>query len=260
MKTATYLRNKKYMSFALTAILLFAYAVCMRFYINQNIYKAFNLGNLGEIGQKLFVSTIMAVVSAIGFGLGFLLSFLTKKKASAQRTNILYSLSSVFTVIMLLFTPYNIQLLMPDQILQNIAMINCIALIFFSFVDICLLSWTLNSQICLWSKNLVADVFSKSDISVCSCIAVLSLALAVIVLALKGSVETLFAVIASLLLILNIADGIAPRPSFQEDGQKPLAYFRKTSVVCYAVLAATFIVSIIIGYYITESLIAIPNV
>lgn len=133
------LKKAKYISLLALMLLIFSYAAQFRYYINANIYAAFNLGNLGPIGQKLNVSILVAVFCALGWAIGLLTAFLTRKKDINAVT--LYWLAGMFAIVALFFTPYNLQLLMPDTILQNIAMIACIAHIVFIFADMWIFAW-----------------------------------------------------------------------------------------------------------------------
>lgn len=144
------MRYGKYLSFLVLVCMTFTFASEFRYYINQSIYAAFNLGNLGPFGAKLDVSVLVAVFASVGWAAGVLTAFLTEKKRI--RTVTLYWLSGLFAVVALFFTPYNLQLLMPSTIMQNIAMIACIAHIVFILADTWLFSWA----ICAGVKDICA--------------------------------------------------------------------------------------------------------
>lgn len=136
------LKQGKYLSLFMASLLLFTYLAGARYYLYENIYKAFNLGNLGAFGAKLHVSVLLPVLMTAGVLLGALFAFLTRKKVNMKTSVTLYTWSALFVIAFCFFTPYHLQLLLPAQILQNLAMINCIAVMVFSAVAVALLSWS----------------------------------------------------------------------------------------------------------------------
>lgn len=100
------LKNGKHISFLLLASITFTYLSSFRLYINENIYKAFDLSNIGPIGRKLNVSVIIAVVMVLGWILGTITARFTSKKIKNNTT--LYWMSSLFAIVALMFTPYNL--------------------------------------------------------------------------------------------------------------------------------------------------------
>lgn len=81
-------------SFILLASITFIYLSSFRLYINENIYKAFDLSNISPIGKKLNVSVIIAVVIILVWILGNITARFTSKKIKNNTT--LYLLSALF--------------------------------------------------------------------------------------------------------------------------------------------------------------------
>ena len=114
------LKRGGYVSYLLTALTAFLYAAQFRYYINSDIYKAFDLGNLGAFGADLSVSVLVAVLAAVGWAGGAATAFFTRKKG--LRSGTAYWIAGMFALVALLFTPYDLQLLMPTTNQQIIDM------------------------------------------------------------------------------------------------------------------------------------------
>lgn len=246
------LKKAKYISLMTLVCMTFTFAADFRYYINQSVYAAFNLGNLGAFGTKLYVSVLVAVFAAIGWGAGMLTAFLARKKKVNAVT--LYWLSGMFAVVMLFFTPYNLQLLMSATIMQNIVMIDCIAHIVFILVDMWLFAWTL----CAGSRDVLMQK-EKYGIAIISVVAAVATALAFASIACKWSFVIQTAVYGSILTALNVVHAAFPE---REEGEeiKEISCAgssgRKEFIVAAAV-TILFIAVLVGAYFITEQYIAI---
>lgn len=246
------LKKAKYISLLILVCMTFTFAADFRYYINQSVYAAFNLGNLGAFGTKLYVSVLVAVFAAIGWGAGMLTAFLTRKKKVNAVT--LYWLSGMFAVVMLFFTPYNLQLLMSATIMQNIVMIDCIAHIVFILVDMWLFAWAL----CAGSRDVLMRK-EKYGIAIISVVAAVATALAFASIACKWSFVIQTAVYGSILTALNVFHAAFPE---REEGEeiKEISCAgssgRKELIVAAAV-TILFIAVLVGAYFITEQYIAI---
>lgn len=246
------LKKAKYISLMILVCMTFTFAADFRYYINQSVYAAFNLGNLGAFGTKLYVSVLVAVFAAIGWGAGMLTAFLTRKKKVNAVT--LYWLSGMFAVVMLFFTPYNLQLLMSATIMQNIVMIDCIAHIVFILVDMWLFAWVL----CAGSRDVLMRK-EKYGIAIISVVAAVATALAFASIACKWSFVIQTAVYGSILTALNVFHAAFPE---REEGEeiKEISCAgssgRKELIVAAAV-TILFIAVLVGAYFITEQYIAI---
>lgn len=233
-------------------LMIFSYAAQFRYYINSDIYSAFNLGNLGEFGQKLNVSLLVAVFCTLGWTAGLITAFLFRKKN--VNTVLLYLFSGLFAITALLFTPYNLQLLMPDTILQNIAMILCIAHIVFIFADMWLFSFTF----CSGCKDLYLKSENEAFVIVPT-IAVIAVILSYFANAYMWSFSICIAIYSTTLVVINLLHSVF---SF-ESGKKSIEYPMPTKYDLIKLLMLTgcvtlLLVTLITGaHFITENNIAI---
>lgn len=242
-------RRGQYVSLFAVLSLTFYYAADFRYYVNRSVYSAFDLGNLGAFGQKLRVSVLIAVFAALGWAIGVLTAFLTRKKRINSVT--LYWLAGLFAIVALLFTPYNLQLLMPSEIMQNIAMISCIAHIVFVFADMWIFAWTFCVGViraCAQSGRYYAALISS--------IAVVAAVLAYLSIALGWSFVALTSVYGCVLAALNILHAAFPERTTQDENAKTSVCPRVTAVTVLSV-SLLFAAVLIGACFITENLIAI---
>lgn len=243
-------KEVKYLSLFLLTCMAFTFAAEFRYYVNQNIYAAFNLGNLGAFGANLSVSVLIAVFAALGWAAGIFTAWLTRKKQIGAVT--LYWLSGMFAIVALFFTPYNLQLLMPSTIMQNIAMIACIAHIVFILVDMWLFAWA----ICVGSQALCLQ--GQKGLIIQSAIAVVATILAYLAVSLSWSFSICVAVYGGMLIVINILHAAFPEPdSVCCDDAEAVVPNDKVLWIARAVVTGLMLAVLIGAYYITESHIAI---
>lgn len=238
----------KYGSFLATSLLLFAYLMDARYYLYENIYKAFQLGNLGPVGARLQVSILMPVLMALGVLTGWLLSFLFRKKTSGRTLIVLYTLCALFAIVFLFFTPYHLQLLMPSQIMQNLAMINCIAVMVFAAVDAALFSWAVFSHLTVMKKQ--GGRLGGIVLLVC---AVLAFGAGSLLMEARGSFPIYVGLYAGILIIINSLHSIIGWENHPEPEGNPDKFF----VFAGALTAFLMLAAIVIGALGTQSLIAL---
>lgn len=243
------IKRGKYISFVLVICIAFTYAAEFRYYIYENVYSAFNLGNLGEFGTKLSVSVLTAVFAALGWVAGLLTAFLTDKKKINVVT--LYWLSGIFAIVALFFTPYNLQLLMPSTIMQNVAMIACIAHLVFMVADIWLFSWA----ICSGGNDVARQVKFKGTAFAVSAAAT-ALVLAILSVRYKWSFVWIIAVYGCILTVLNVLHAAFPdKDETAESLETEVSFTEK--ITLRAAVTAMFAAVLIGAYFITEAHIAI---
>lgn len=242
------LRRGKYFSLLALLCLAFVYASSFRFYVNESVYAAFDLGNLGEFGKKLDVSVLIAVLAALGWAGGLLTAYLTRKKRVGAVT--LYWLAGMFAIVALFFTPYNLQLLMPSTVMQNIAMILCIAHILFVFVDMWLFAWAFFAG----SKD-VCGQCGRYGAIVVTAFAVVAAVLAYLSITFKWSFVVQSAVYGCTLTAVNVLHAAFPE---SDDGvSAPESRDVRISAAMTAVVTVVFAAVLAGAYFITENLIAI---
>lgn len=248
-KTIDMFKKGKYISLLTVLCLAFSFAANFRYYINESVYAAFNLGNLGAFGQKLQVSVLVAVFAALGWAAGLLTAFLTRKKRADAVT--LYWISGMFAIVALFFTPYNLQLLMPSTIMQNIAMIACIAHIVFILIDM----WMFSCAFCVGSADAYGQSAKSGIVTICVA-AVIATVLAYVSVASKWSFVVQTAVYGSILTALNVLHAAFPE---KENVTSAETVCVRSGVKTGAFAAATLLfAAVLIGaYFITEKFIAI---
>lgn len=247
--TLNKIKTQKYISI-FSAILLFTtFITGLRYYINQNIFKSFNLGNLGAFGTKLEVSVIVLVFMGLGYLLGFGLYILTHKRTKQRTLIILYSALSLFAIIILLVQPYNLQLMLPGVNQQNIAMINCIAIIVFGGIEILLLTWALNLHIFCLFQNI-----THVDLIYIACSVVVATLISLLCVGYGVSFAICVAVYTSMLLGVNIIHSFTVDKETITPIQCKITNSMWIAHACLAVLAIVLMLS---GYFIVEPMIAI---
>lgn len=232
---------KKYLSMFLTCSIFFTFLTDTRNYIFQNIYKAYNLGNLGAFGAKLDVAMITVLLLAIGVVVGALLSKLIIKKPDKKITPFLFAMSGLFALAFLFFTPYNLQLAFPNQVLQNLVMIDCIALMVFSALNIAFLTLTINTT------AHIIDFGTGESIVIMSAAFVLGMITNIFNLSFPIVVGTQ----AVALSVINVIHCF----TYQYNGKTSQS--RKGLKVVGLIMLLLIIAALLSGYFITKSCIAI---
>lgn len=242
------IKSTKYISILSAMLILFTYIANLRYYISSNIFRAFNLGNLGAFGTKLTISLICVVFMSLAYVLGVLLAYFTRKKTSNNKIAALYFLSGLMALGLLIFTPYNLQLLMPSQNLQNIAMINVIAVMVFALADVLVFSWGLNLHIAkIASESGVVDIVHVGVAAVVATI------FAVLTLTLSWSFTICITVYSSILMAVNILHAFVAN---KDDKIKRLE-LNKKSYIIVIVAALLALVLLLVGYFVAEAKIAL---
>lgn len=249
IKLTKSLQKGKYISLFAAIAMLFTYLADIRYYLNDNIYKGMNLGNLGGLGGEINLSILFTVIGALGYLMGVLLVLVTRKRLKGRASINLFAVAGLMAIIFLLFTPYNLQLLMPTQNMQNIAMINCIAVMVFSFADIAVLSMAINSHL---AQIIDTEVIIGRGIVVG--ITVLSIILALLTTGLRWSFAICVAVYASVLLFVNIIHSIFYKDS---EGGTACMTINKAKGIVISIESVVVLVLLVGGYFIVEPLIAI---
>lgn len=242
------IKTGKYISILSALLLFMTFLTGVRYYINQNIFKSFNLGNLGAFGTKLEVSVIVLIFMGLGCILGFGLYYLTRKRINQRTCVTLYSVSGLFAIIILLIQPYNLQLMLPAVNQQNIAMINCIAIIVFGAVETLLLSWALNVHIARLSQN-----FTRIDLVYFVCVVVIATLTALLCVGYGISFAICVAVYASVLLGVNILHSFV----VDKDAIKQECKINNNTWIAHGCLYVVAVVLLLCGYFIVEPMIAI---
>ncbi|MGN0788974.1 MAG: hypothetical protein ACI4MY_03470 [Christensenellales bacterium] len=214
----------------------------LRRYIYDNINASFTLIRLGA--EKISVSTLVPILLAVGVALGALGVFLLRKKVSHKTVNTACIIASVCLAVTLIFTPYNIQLLAPDQNLQNVTSFNLIAVIVFATVTAAVLSFEVGSYILLTSNG-----NSKRAIAVTTCCVVESV-IAILITYFNLS----FVVVASVLTVALFGVATARIMLNSDENNQEIAIGSHTHVALQSVvLAVCVVVVMIVGFFVTDN-------
>lgn len=238
------LKRGGYVSYLLTALTAFLYAAQFRYYINSDIYKAFDLGNLGAFGADLSVSVLVAVLAAVGWAGGAATAFFTRKKG--LRSGTAYWIAGMFALVALLFTPYNLQLLMPTTNQQNISMICCIANIVFMLVDM----WVFSFALLRGGARLAESEGLAGAVYAC-CAAAVATAPAFAAVAAEWPFAVCVGIYAALLTVLSTVKLFFP----EEECACDVAGGRTYAVS--GIVTALFVAVLAGAYFITEAHIAL---
>ena len=230
-----------YVATFVASLILFIICGELRRYIYDNINAAFTFGRLGA--DQLSISTLVPILLAVGVALGALGVFILRKKVCHKTVNIACLIASVCLAVTLIFTPYNIQLLAPDQNLQNVTSFNLIAVIVFATVTAAVLSFEVGSYILLTSNG-----NSKRAIAVSACCVVESV-IAILITYFNLS----FVIVASILTVVLF--GIATARIMLDSGEnsQEVAIESHTHVALQSVvIAVCVIVVMMVGFFITD--------
>lgn len=196
------LRKNKYFTLFFAIMLMFAYMGGARKYIYDNCTKIFDLSRMGSPWFNL--SAGFAVLMAIAVCVGVLLAFLLRKKISIDWVIAGYGLGGVVSVLTLLFTPYNLQILSPSTQLDAFATVTFIAVFVFSLVTVVLLSAAISSHILIATHQtgMIAIIVSCAEIAIATLFICLSVAF-------NWSLQIYLIVLTALLLVfytVNVFD------------------------------------------------------
>lgn len=246
-KIVSVANEKKYISLSLLCFIFFTYLSLFRSYVYDNIFKAFTLGNLGGFAAKIKVSSLVVILFAICVIVGVCLVILLRKKLSDKFLKAIYSIFSFFPLLLLFFTPYNMQLIFPAQNLQNLSMITFLVVLVFGCIDIALLAGILFWQIYSVSKN-----YKLLDYIILFSLIAPAFVLAILGVVYQWSFFIIILVSSVLLLTTSIVSNIISafaEPSTVIEGETD----KKLKIVLFSVLAVFSATCLIAGYFITES-------
>ncbi|MGN0797341.1 MAG: hypothetical protein ACI4M5_03960 [Christensenellales bacterium] len=230
-----------YVAAFVASLILLIICAQLRRYIYDNINAAFTFGRLGM--ERLSISTLVPILLAVGVAVGALGVFLLRKKITHKTVNIACLVASVCLAVTLIFTPYNIQLLAPDQNLQNVTSFNLIAVIVFATITVAVLSFEIGSYIMLTSNG-----NSNRAIAVTACCVVESV-IAIIVTYFNLS----FVVVASVLTVVLFGVATARIMLHSDEDAQEIAITSHTHVALQSVvLAVCVVVVMIVGFFVTD--------
>lgn len=191
------LSKNKYISLFMATLLAFAYMGGARKYIYDNCSKILDFARMGTPWFNL--SSGMAVLMVIAVCVGVAVTFLLRKKITMDWIFVGYIVAGIFSILTLIITPYNLQLLSPSTHMDAFATLTLIVALVFSLVVVALLSASISAHIVivLSQDNIIATIVSSSVIVISSIFASLSVAYA-------WSLQIYFIVLTALLIVLYV--------------------------------------------------------
>lgn len=200
-KVLNSLKNNKYITLLIACMLTFAYMGGTRKYIYDNCSKVFSFARFGSswFNLSIGISVLMAVAICVGVAVMFLL----RKKITMNVVVFGYGISCIISIFVLIFTPYNLQLLSPTTQLDTFATITMLAAMVFGLTTTAVLSASLSAHIVLAldDEKLIAAIIVVSTI-------VLSTILASLAVAFNWSLQIYFGVLTLLLFIFHIINSV----------------------------------------------------
>lgn len=195
------LKNNKYITLIIALMLTFAYVGGLRKYIYDNCSKMLSFARAGADWFNLSIG--IAILMFVAVCVGIALMFLIRKKVTMNIVVSGYGIASVLSILIMLFTPYNLQLLSPSTNMDTLAKVALYAKMILGLVEVVLLSATLSSHI------LLAVDFEKLTATIVVSVAtVLSVLIVCLCVAFNCSLQIYFGVVTLLLLILNIVNSV----------------------------------------------------
>jgi hypothetical protein len=165
----------KYTPLFVTLLALFINIIGFRYYVFENIYILVNLSNLGGVGQRLFVTDLLNYSLIGGLILAVILISLTHKKLKERAITKVMCVWAVFLWLLILINPYNLQVLMPGQIMQNISMINFLILLLLYLINISFAVFSLLTMIISIENTRLLPFIVSALIIIAACFAMVFL-------------------------------------------------------------------------------------
>lgn len=156
------LKNNKYISLFIALMLAFVYMGGTRKYIYDNCSKIFSFERMGSgwFNLSIGITVLMAVAVCIGVAV----MFLFRKKITMNVVIFGYGIVGIISILTLIFTPYNLQLLSPATHMDAFATLTMIAVMVFGLIATVILSVAISAHILLAVDN------EKSIATVAICI------------------------------------------------------------------------------------------
>lgn len=194
------LKNNKYITLFIASLFAFAYMGGARKYIYDNCSKIIDFARFGSPWFNF--SGGMAILMAVVVLVGVAVAFLLRKKINMNWVLSGYALCGIISILLLILTPYNLQLLVPTTQLDTFATVTMISSMVFSLVIVGVMSLAISSHILIviYQDKMIATIVS-------SAIFVLASMLAIFSVAFNFSLQIYFIVLTTLLILsyaLNI--------------------------------------------------------
>lgn len=195
------LKNNKYISLFFAFMLTFAYMGGTRKYIYDNCSKIFSFERMGSAWFNL--SAGIAVLMAVAVGLGVALMYLFRKKIRMNHVIFGYGLAGVISILALIFTPYNLQLLSPTTHMDAFATVSLFAVMFFGLLITVILGASISAHVLLAIKEEKLVALIVVGVSV-----VFATIFALLTVVLDWSLQIYLGTLTLLLIIFNIVNAL----------------------------------------------------
>ena len=195
------LKNNKYISLFFAFMLSFAYMSGTRKYIYDNCTKIISFERMGAgwFNLSIGITVLMAVAACIGVAI----MFLFRKKINMNHVIFGYGLASIISILALIFTPYNLQLLSPNTHSDAFATITLYAAMVFGLITTVILSISISSHVLLAIKEekIIATIIVGISIAFSTLFAILTIVF-------NWSLQIYLGVLTLLLIIFNVINAV----------------------------------------------------
>lgn len=239
-KILNVLKNRRYISLFAAFLLLFTYLAALRGYIYENVNKSIYFIQTGT--PEIAVSDVLTATLTAGAAMGAIVCVLARGKLTERTTTVFYIVGALLGVVILFFTPYNLQLAAPATNLQNLSTINLILLIFLGALESAVLTFAVGSHIVEYLRD--GSLAPLVALLLCAAVAA---ALALLSAKYGWRFPLCTGIYACVLLVLNTVRGFVVK-----EGEKRIpapVKCRQTLIVCALLLALTIGVAVG-GYFI----------
>lgn len=182
-------------------MLSFAYMGGTRKYIYDNCSKIIDFERMGSGWFNLSIG--MAILMAAAVCIGVAVMFLFRKKITMNVVIFGYGIAGILSILTLIFTPYNLQLLSPATHMDAFATLTMIAVMVFGLITTLILSIAISAHILLFVDN------EKLTAAVVTCIfTVISAIFASLAVELNWSLQIYISIFTLSLIIFNVINSV----------------------------------------------------
>ncbi|MGN0771670.1 MAG: hypothetical protein ACI4MI_03690 [Christensenellales bacterium] len=214
----------------------------LRRYIYDNINATFTFIRLGAEGVS--VSVLTPILLAAGVLIGAVGVFVLRRRISHKLVDGAYLAAAFCSIITLIFNPYNLQLVAPDQNLQNITSFNLLAVMVFATITVAVLCFAIGGSLtfsCKGNGKVAATII---------CIAVTATVVAIITTYFNWSFVICLGVYTAMLLALAVAGLMI---GYQAPTQAQSTFSITQFTLQAAVIVVCIITVMIVGFFITDN-------
>lgn len=238
-----------HLAFATLVFTLSVYVANFRYYLYNDITKAFNLMQMGGGGDKISLSVIFPVIIVLGIIGGTLMAFFLRRRITAYVTSTLTFVTSLLLILTLFINPYMFQLLIYNVNQQNIWVICTLVLMLMCLLNGIGLSVTIGTHI----LNIIGSNDTKEIIfGIAS--SILSIIPAFIIVGIEASFTAAVGTLAVILLLTSSYSLVIKRDALYTKSDKSLSLTIRLALP--VIICLIIILTLVVGAVMTEQLIS----